>query len=209
MSEESLKNKEEESLKNIEGVYDPFSPAELRLYPLLSAEVEKQLKETQVDEEELTPAELEEFEKITPAELEEIEKEMAQEAGKIYGADNVKVSNEFIEIYRNFNVSDQKSNMGKLDKKNLYLLLLLCIDKHDDDDFMVINNYSSFEKEIIEIQEHQNKTETSVKELIELKKETDNEYISTLVIRDNNGNELPALYTKDEVRNLKLNSIIK
>lgn len=61
------------------------------------------------------------------------------------------VSNEFIEIYHNFNVCDQINKMKELSKRELYLLLTLCLDKHDDNNVIVKHNFVEFESEIMEL----------------------------------------------------------
>ena len=38
----------------------------------------------------------------------------------------IKVTNEFINIYRNFNVKDDSNEIKTLSQKELYLLLTLC-----------------------------------------------------------------------------------
>jgi hypothetical protein len=40
------------------------------------------------------------------------------------------VTDLFVEIYENFNVSSQIDKMMKLSDRELYLLLTLCLDKH-------------------------------------------------------------------------------
>ena len=44
----------------------------------------------------------------------------------------LKVSNEFVDIFKNFNVINKVEEIKALSKKELYLLLTLCLDKHDD-----------------------------------------------------------------------------
>jgi hypothetical protein len=52
----------------------------------------------------------------------------------------LKVSDLFVEIYTNLNVCSQLENMAKLSKKELYLLLIVALDKHSDDDPVVLHN---------------------------------------------------------------------
>ena len=56
----------------------------------------------------------------------------------------IKVTNEFINIYRNFNVKDVSNEIKTLSQKELYLLLTLCLDKHSDDNSTVLHNFQSF-----------------------------------------------------------------
>jgi hypothetical protein len=121
---------------------------------------------------------------------------------------NITVSNEFVEIYKNFNVVSQIDNMKKLSKKELYLLLIVCLDKFSDEDPVVNFNFQSFKKEvsvdIFEIQD--DKTPTDI-DLIALIDETGDKYIETDYIVDINGENLPDPLTKEEVRDAKINII--
>ena len=56
----------------------------------------------------------------------------------------IAVSDLFNEIYINFNVSSQVENMKRLEKRELYLLLTLALDKHSDEDPVVVNNFQPF-----------------------------------------------------------------
>ncbi len=47
---------------------------------------------------------------------------------------NIQVSNEFVDIYTNFNVVTQVEKMKQLTKRELYLLLTVCLDKFSDED---------------------------------------------------------------------------
>ena len=114
------------------------------------------------------------------------------------------ISPEFIEIFRLFNVSDQRDKMKSLDRKELYYLLLCCMDNHNEDDPTVIVNYSDFELEINEILEFQESEKTTNQYLLELVTETGDEWVSTTVSEP----ELPTPYTKEEVRDLKLRGIL-
>jgi hypothetical protein len=46
----------------------------------------------------------------------------------------IAVTDLFVEIYENFNVSSQIDKMMKLSDRELYLLLTLCLDKHVEED---------------------------------------------------------------------------
>jgi hypothetical protein len=112
------------------------------------------------------------------------------------------VSELFLDIFRLFNVSDQRERMKQLTKKELYFLLISAMDLHNEDDPVVITNFSDFELEINEILEFQESEKTTNDYLLELVKETDDSWISTTVV------ELPTPYTRDEVRDLKLGGIL-
>jgi hypothetical protein len=117
------------------------------------------------------------------------------------------VSDEFINIYKNFNVIDQIENMKKLSRKELFLLLIFSLDKHSDEDPVVIHNLLPFKEEcmlIFDLQDDKGVDNEYIKELVEL---THDEYISTDILRDANGNKLPEPLTKEEVRDAKINII--
>lgn len=117
------------------------------------------------------------------------------------------VSEDFINIYRNINVTEQVDKMKKLSRKELLLLLLLCLDKHSEDDVVVINNLLPFEKEcdlLFDLQDDKEVDDEDIKELCKL---TDDKYIDTDILVDINGNKLPEPLTKQEVRDAKINII--
>lgn len=119
----------------------------------------------------------------------------------------VVVSDLFTDIYKNFNVVDQVDSMKKLSKKELYLLLTVCIDKHSDDDPVVIHNLLPFKEDAMKIYEVQNDEETTDEVLLQLIKETGDKYIETDNIVDIEGNLLPNPLNKQEVRDAKINII--
>ena len=123
--------------------------------------------------------------------------------GTIFNMKKLTISSEFIEIFRLFNVSDQRDKMKLLDRKELYYLLLCCMDNHNEDDPIVIVNYSDFELEINEILEFQESEKTTNPYLLELVTETGDEWVSTTVSEP----ELPTPYTKEEVRDVKISLI--
>jgi Fe-S-cluster formation regulator IscX/YfhJ len=119
----------------------------------------------------------------------------------------ISVSNLFVDIYKNFNVYDQIEKIKQLDDKEKYLLLILALDKHSDEDPVVIHNFQEFKEQVMEIYEIQDDKETEnqyLKELIEL---TGDKYIDTDLIVDSLGEKLPEPLTKEEVRDAKINII--
>lgn len=114
------------------------------------------------------------------------------------------VSNEFVDIFRNFNVVDKIEEMKLLSKRELYLLLTVCFDKHDEDQPTVIHNFLEFKDYIIEINDlfENNKTDNPI--LIEL---SEGGYIETDNIVDEMGNDLPTPLTKEEIRDVRINII--
>lgn len=117
------------------------------------------------------------------------------------------VSDLFVDIYTNFNVCSQVEKMNTLTKKELYLLILLALDKHSDDDPVVLHNFLPFESigdDLFELQEDKGVVNDDLKQLIE---ETGDKYISTKNVIDSKGNELPEPLSKVEVRDAKINII--
>jgi hypothetical protein len=113
------------------------------------------------------------------------------------------VSNEFVDIFRNFNVVDKIEEMKSLSKRELYLLLTVCLDKHDEEP-TVIHNFMEFKDYIIEMNDlfEFNKTDNPI--LIEL---IEGGYIETDNIVDEMGNPLPTPLTKEEIRDVRINII--
>ena len=117
---------------------------------------------------------------------------------------NITVSELFLEIYRNFNVSNQIDKMNLLTKEELYLLLDACIDRHDEDDITVQLNFSQFVDEIKEILKiHSGEPDDKIL------KNLQDRISQTLVceLKTQTGEDLPEPYTKEEVRDLKINKI--
>lgn len=117
------------------------------------------------------------------------------------------VSDLFVDIYTNFNVFSQVEKMKTLTKKELYLLIILALDKQDDNDPVVLHNFLPFESigdDIFEIQEDKEIVNDDLKLLIE---ETGDKYITTKNVIDSKGNRLPEPLSKIEVRDAKINII--
>ena len=118
------------------------------------------------------------------------------------------VSEDFVNIYKNFNVVNKVEEMKSLSKKELYLLLTVCLDKHDDEQPTVVYNFQPFREQVMELFEIQDDKETLNPVLEELIKESGDKYIETDNIVDVDGNKLPDPLTKEEVRDAKINIII-
>jgi len=119
----------------------------------------------------------------------------------------IAVSDLFKEIYINFNVSSQVENMKKLDKRELYLLLTLALDKHSDEDPVVVNNFQPFKDEVMGIYDIQDDKEAANQILVDLIEESGDKYIETDGIVDSEGNKLREPYDKAEVRQAKIDYI--
>jgi hypothetical protein len=117
------------------------------------------------------------------------------------------VSDEFLEIYRNFNVYDQTEQINKLSDRERFLLLILCVDKHDDENPIVLYNFKPFKEEIKEIYEVHDNKETTNQVLLDLIKETNHKHVEIDYIRDKDGNKVPDPFDKNEVRDKKIDII--
>lgn len=62
---------------------------------------------------------------------------------------NVTVSDLFVKIYENFNVVDQVENMNNLSEEELYLLLVYVLDRHSDEDPVVVHNLQPFKEKVM------------------------------------------------------------
>lgn len=120
----------------------------------------------------------------------------------------VAVSDEFVKIYKNFNVVNQVEEMKKLSKRELYLLLTLALDKFSEEDPVAKLNSGSFRQELLEIFDVQDEKESSPL-LSEIAEETGDKFIETDYIVDSKGNKLPDPLTKEQVRDAKINLINK
>lgn len=121
----------------------------------------------------------------------------------------LQVSDLFVEIYTNLNVWSQLENMKNLSKKELYLLLILALDKHNDDDPVVLYNLLPWKDTALEIFDLQEDKECTIPELIELVEETGDKYIDVTILVDSKGNKLKEPLSKEEVRDAKINITIK
>jgi hypothetical protein len=119
----------------------------------------------------------------------------------------LKVSQLFVDIFQYFNVYDQRDRMKNLSKIELYLLLDTCVDAHDEDDATVALNFSSYSLELKEILKIQSGDPSSwnvaLKDLIKL---TNDPVLKSEKITES-GEYLPEVFTKEQVRELKLNKI--
>jgi hypothetical protein len=119
----------------------------------------------------------------------------------------IHVSNEFVDIFSNFNVLTQVEKMKQLTKRELYLMLTVCLDKFSDEDPVVKHNLLPFKEEIMNIFDVQDDKEAKDSVLIDLISESGDKYIETDYIVYNNDQKLPDPLTKDQVRDAKINII--
>jgi predicted amidophosphoribosyltransferase len=119
----------------------------------------------------------------------------------------VVVSDLFMDCYKHFNVYSQVERMNELSQRELYLLLILCLDKHDDENTVVKHNFIPFEKQIMEIFDVQDDKEVTNQVLLDLVTETGDTYIETENIVDGSGNKVADVFTKEEVRDIRIDLI--
>jgi hypothetical protein len=120
------------------------------------------------------------------------------------------VSDLFVDIYTNLNVCSQIEKMNQLDKEELFLLIILALDKHSDEDPSVVFNLQPFEEEAMIIYdeispEGENKTKNP--HILSLIEKTGSDTIDTSVLVDKDGNALREPLNKAEVRDVKINMI--
>jgi hypothetical protein len=120
----------------------------------------------------------------------------------------IEVSDQFIDIYTNFNISSQIDKMSLLSERELYLLLVLCLDFHSDEDPVCLNNYKPFTSQIMEINDIQDDIDPSNIILKSLIEETDDKYINADNLVDSKNQSLPKPLEKLEVRNAKIHNIL-
>ena len=120
---------------------------------------------------------------------------------------NINVSKDLVDIYTNLNVVTQVEKMKQLTKRELYLLLTVCLDKFSDEDPVVKHNLLPFKEEIMNIFDVQDDKEAIDSVLIDLITESGDKYIETDNIVYNNDQKLPDPLTKDQVRDAKINII--
>ena len=120
----------------------------------------------------------------------------------------IEVSDDFFNCYNNFNVFSQVEKMKTLSKKDLYLLLSVCLDRHEYmKDPIVKNNLLAFKDEMRDILAIHDGKKTNIPEIQELIDETGDNINTTRLGK--NGSGLPDPKTRSEIRELKLDQIIK
>ena len=127
------------------------------------------------------------------------------------------VSDLFIEIYLNFNITQQTDKMDMLSRKELLLLLILCIDKHNQEDVVVDINLSKYQPELKVISQSLPQNlfdiiDVTDSDLISLGNSTGNEYIDVDNIIDKYNNPLPDRLSDSEAllkrREININCIV-
>lgn len=114
------------------------------------------------------------------------------------------VSEKFANIFKYFNVYDKIDMIKSLDNLELLLLLNLCVEKHDLDDPIVISNFKPFDEELHKLYVIRKDIFSQVGENELINKLIDYEYYYKL---DNNVCDMPKIFSKNEVREIRLNNI--
>jgi hypothetical protein len=115
----------------------------------------------------------------------------------------IEVSEEFVDIFQNLNITDKVTQMRSLSRKELLLLIILALDKHDEEDKTVVHNLLPFYDEAMIIESLQETGETTDIDLLDLIKETGYEKVETDNITHNG--KLPKIITsKSEIRDKKI-----
>jgi hypothetical protein len=124
----------------------------------------------------------------------------------------ITVSDNFVEIYKMFNVNRQTEKMKKLSRKELMLMLVLAIDSFSEENPAVIENFRDFKTEMELIYGLQQDQECQDVDLLSLGNETDEKYIDTSKIIDFRGEELPAPLSEEQAlqvrRDIGISNII-
>lgn len=119
------------------------------------------------------------------------------------------VSDELIDIYLNIDKVNRIDSIKQLSKRELYILLLIVIDNHDDNNKYVKYNCRPFEKEAFEIYKVQNNEKINSVILNKLIENSSEHYIETTNIFDSEGNSLPTLNDIRSIRKYKLKVLEK
>jgi hypothetical protein len=115
----------------------------------------------------------------------------------------IKVSDKFVKAFKLFNVIDVSDILEELSPTEIYLLLIKCLDEHDDSNSIVVQNFKDYLNIIGDIYEFLDKQETKNTILLDLIETTGDKYVSTSDIRDYEGNVVNKLST-GEIREYKL-----
>ena len=87
-------------------------------------------------------------------------------------------------------------------------MLLLCVEKHSDEDPVCINNYKNYPTELQELMSLQDGQDVNNDIIIQLSEETNDKTINTDILVDSKGNKLPEPMKKNEVRDAKIHNVL-
>lgn len=111
---------------------------------------------------------------------------------------NKQVSDLFIDIYLNFNVTKQTERMKQLTRRELILLLILSVDNFDIENEVTISTYTDFSEEIDIIYDMESDNEITDEVLLSLKEEFGSSFIDTTEILDKNNNKISRPLSEQE-----------
>ena len=114
--------------------------------------------------------------------------------------EKIKVSPDFVEAFRLFNVNSQVERIKKLTRKEILLLLILAIDSYSEDSEIVIENFKPFKSELDLIYNLQNDETVTDTDLLSIADETGEKYVDTSNICQLDGTKLPSATTEEEAR---------
>lgn len=112
----------------------------------------------------------------------------------------IKVSENFVDIFKHFNVNSQIEKMRQLPRKELLLMLTLAVDSYSEESNIVIENFRPFKEELDLIYQLQNDETVTDTDLLSIAEETDEKYIDTTNITQLSGESLPSATTEDQAR---------
>ena len=114
----------------------------------------------------------------------------------------MKLNEKLKHCYLYFNVYDLKEKINTLTEKERYLITLLATENHNPDDNNTNINFSYLENEIKDFLHYFETYEIRKNVIKELINDLD-KYLNTTII------ELPKLYTKEEIREIKLKKLFE
>lgn len=122
-----------------------------------------------------------------------------------------RVSKEFIEIYKNFNIFNQTEAMWELSRKELLLLLTVVIDNFTSVEFsnsVVVENLLDFDKELDCINKSIFEKNFYDKDYSELLNQSESHFITSEDLEDEFGNQLPQPVSDNEAKQIRRSKTI-
>lgn len=117
--------------------------------------------------------------------------------------EKIQVSENFVDIFKHFNVNSQIDKMSQLSRKELLLMLTLAVDSYSEDNNIVIENFRPFKGELDLIYQLQNDETVTDADILSIAQETGEKYIDTTNIVQSDGSSLPTATTEEQARILR------
>lgn len=117
--------------------------------------------------------------------------------------EKIQVSENFVDIFKHFNVNSQIDKMSQLSRKELLLMLTLAVDSYSEDNNIVIENFRPFKGELDLIYQLQNDETVTDADILSIAQETGEKYIDTTNIAQSDGSSLPTATTEEQARILR------